>query len=207
MIEVQLRPDPSKAYSFTPDARVAKWAAQVSPQGPGWSFKLLVLGPDMIPVVATPEEAAARPELAVLSVMAHAGRMPSARAVARATAATQADVNLPCGELYFDAILASLSAAARKAFEAMNMKNYEFFGSFRPAGSRWLRRFVTRLLVARIWPRWTDGFSARSLPPGRMMSFGTIRSVFCGCPLQNNKALTPARRPLRSLRCRTFCLT
>ena len=157
VIEVQLRPDPSKAYSwpyyvaslqlrlrcptclliFTPDARVAKWAAHISPQGPGWSFKPLVLGPDMIPVVTTPEDAAARPELAVLSVMAHAARMPSARAAAMATAATQAVVNLPCGELYFDAILASLSAAARKAFEAMNIKNYEF-------QSEWARNLIAQ---------------------------------------------------------------
>ncbi len=155
VIEVQLRPDPQKAYSwpyyvaslqlrlrcptclliFTPDARVAAWAAHISPQGPGWSFRPLVLGPDMIPVVATAEDAAARPELAVLSVMAHALGMEPAAAAAMATAAALAVVNLPSGELYFDTILASLSAAARKAFEAMNIKNYEF-------QSDWARNLV-----------------------------------------------------------------
>ncbi len=155
VIEVQLRPDPQKAYSWpyyvaslqlrlrcptclliiTPDARVAAWAASIGPQGPGWSFMPLVLGPDMIPVVAEPEDAAARPELAVLSVMAHAMGMQPTVAAAMATAATQAVVNLPCGELYFDAIIGSLSAAARKAFESMNTKNYEF-------QSEWARNLV-----------------------------------------------------------------
>jgi hypothetical protein len=153
VVEVQLRIDGKKRYSwplyaaslrvrlgcptcvliYAPDAEVAAWAAATVPGGPGWSLQPLVLGPQLMPIVAEPDQAAARPELAVLSVMAHGRRLPPHEAALMATTAVNAaaahrDDDL--AKLYYDLVISALSDAARKAFEAMHLKNYEYQSEF-----------------------------------------------------------------------------
>ena len=152
VLEVQLRIDAQKRYSwphyaaslrvrlacptcvlvYAPDPDVAAWAAAVVLGGPGWSLQPFVLGPDHVPVIADRREAAARPELAVLSAMAHGRRLPPERAALVAVTALEAVAKQDDGPLvlYYDLLVDSLSAAARKAFEAMDLKNYEFKTDF-----------------------------------------------------------------------------
>jgi hypothetical protein len=138
VVEVQLAPDPRKLFTWplyatgvrarfecqalvlvvAPEASVARWAARPIDIGPGHRFVPLVVGPDAVPVVTSVEEAAADPELAVLSVLAH-GNGDVEQAVRIALVATEAakpleeDVSL----LYFRLVRAALSEAARKAFQ------------------------------------------------------------------------------------------
>jgi hypothetical protein len=63
---------PVTVLCVCPDADVAAWYATPIPTDlPGYVFRAEVLGPGDIPVITDPEEAAARPEMAVMSVMAH----------------------------------------------------------------------------------------------------------------------------------------
>jgi hypothetical protein len=152
VVEVQLRIDGHKHYSwphyaaslrarlscptcilvYAPDGGVARWAATVVPGGPGWSLQPLVLGPDLVPVVADARLAEARPELAVLSAMAHGRRLPPERSAQVAATALRAVAAQDDGlaVLYYDLVVDSLSEAARKAFEAMDLKKYEFKTEF-----------------------------------------------------------------------------
>ena len=120
---------PVELLVLTPDSTVAAWASAPIPldSAAGSVVRPRVLGPDAIPVVTDPEEAARRPELAVLSVMAH-GRGEVDRAVQVALAAV-AGVELISDRdmfvLYSDLIDAALSDAARKAFQ-MLPQGYEF---------------------------------------------------------------------------------
>ncbi|MEU8055888.1 hypothetical protein [Microbispora bryophytorum] len=60
-----------------PKARTAKWAAApIRTSLPGYTLTCQVIGPDQIPAVTHPAEAAAHPELAALSVMAHGEHPP-----------------------------------------------------------------------------------------------------------------------------------
>jgi hypothetical protein len=152
VLEVQLQVDEQKRYTwpyyatrlhlrlrcptcvlvYAADEGVARWASSLSLGGPGWSFSPWVLAPNLVPVVRDAAEAAARPELAVLSAMAHGDKLPpeeaaALAATALAAVATAGDVH---GLLYYDLVVASLSAAARKAFEAMDTKKYEFKTEF-----------------------------------------------------------------------------
>ncbi len=108
----------------TPDAKVAEWAATPMPFGFVSSYLPLVIGPKQIPLIADPEQAKAAPFLAVLSAVAH-GQDDPELAVQAAAAARDAVVPLDDGVVYFDLIKASLSEAARKAFE-MLPATYEF---------------------------------------------------------------------------------
>ncbi|MGK3992249.1 hypothetical protein [Sorangium sp. So ce1024] len=92
IVEVQLGVDPRKRYSWpdystgvratsccpvsllvvAPDPAVATWCAEPIETGiPGFVLRPPVLGRAAIPVVTDPMEAARRPELAVLSALAH----------------------------------------------------------------------------------------------------------------------------------------
>jgi hypothetical protein len=66
---------PVTVLCVCPDADVAAWYATPIPTDlPGYVFRAEVLGPGDIPVITAPEEVAARPEMAVMSVMAHGRR-------------------------------------------------------------------------------------------------------------------------------------
>jgi hypothetical protein len=113
---------------------VARWAEQPIELGPGSVFQPVVLGPDRIPRVVDPREAGARPEVAVLSLLAHRHAdeaLPAAAAALQAVAAVDQDQ----AAVYYDMINQSLDAVAQRALELlMNIKNYEFRSpTFRPA--------------------------------------------------------------------------
>ncbi|MFC1643127.1 hypothetical protein ACFL5O_10675, partial [Myxococcota bacterium] len=97
--------------------------------GPGTTFQPLVVGPDGVPVVTDPVVAAAEPELAVLSVMAHgSGDVEIAVKIAMAAEPACADLPEDQALVYSDLIRISLSEAARKALEELmaNTQVYEF---------------------------------------------------------------------------------
>ncbi len=59
---------------LTPSSRVAKWATKAIRLGPGNpGFRVLVIGPDQLPPLHTPEVAARAPARAVLTWLAHRG--------------------------------------------------------------------------------------------------------------------------------------
>jgi hypothetical protein len=114
----------------TPYAKVARWAAKRRPIGGGNTFAPLVVGPEQIPEVVDVDEAVARPELAVLSAMAHGRREVGGRiALAAAEAARRLDPDTAA--LYYDVVLGSLGPAAQRALEAL-MPNgrYEYKSEF-----------------------------------------------------------------------------
>jgi hypothetical protein len=104
-----------------------RWASQAIPLGPGFSFTPYVLGPSAVPTITDPAVAAADPELAVLSAMAHGQGDPETAALI-GLAATSAVGQLSDPDrvvLYGDLILSALSEAARKALQ-MIPQGYEF---------------------------------------------------------------------------------
>lgn len=148
VVEVQLRPDPRKRYSWpvyvaglrarlqcpccllviTPSAKLAKWAQARIDMGPGCHFLPLVVAPEGVPVITDPDQAKKDPELAVLSVMAHGRKhVRTAVQIALSAASACAPLDEDTRVLYFDLIEAALSEAARKAFE-MLPQNYQFQG-------------------------------------------------------------------------------
>lgn len=83
----------------TADAEVARWAAKpITTFQPGAPFTPIVVGPDRIPIVTSPEEAERLPALAVLSALAHAPRLAPSRSggwrSARRAASTRSAVRL-----------------------------------------------------------------------------------------------------------------
>lgn len=108
----------------TPDAAVARWAQKPTSFGLVSTFTPLVIGPEQVPLLTDPEEAKRRPFLAVLSAVAH-GQDELEQAIAAASLARDAIVPLADGDVYFDLIKATLSEAARKAFE-MLPATYEY---------------------------------------------------------------------------------
>ncbi len=148
VVEVQLRRDPQKRYTWpvyaatlrarlqcdayvlvvTPSERVARWCREPISQGAGSSLRPLVLGPEAIPVVRDPEIARAVPELGVLSVWAHAPHRDAAESAQLAFSALRGleTLDVERGRLYSDIVLWRLNEAARAALEAeMISKGYE----------------------------------------------------------------------------------
>jgi hypothetical protein len=149
IVEVQLGVDPRKLWSWpeyttgarafhrcpvgllvvAPDPAVAAWCAQpIEIAIPGFVLCPPVLGREAVPVVTDPAEAARRPELAVLSAMAH-GEGPQGAAIAAAVMPAIRALDDDRARFYGDLVLNSLDAAARRALEAM-MKGYEYQSDF-----------------------------------------------------------------------------
>lgn len=148
VIEVQLRPDPKKRYSWpaylailrdrvqcdccvlvmTTDERTARWAGKPSSLGPGSVLTPLVIGPAGVPLVTDKERAKQEPELAVMSAMTH-GRGDVKTAVQVALSALEGSRPLARERrmVYLDLVEAALSEAARKAI-GMLPEGYEFRG-------------------------------------------------------------------------------
>lgn len=154
LVEVQLRPDPAKRFSWpsyavamaarwrcpatllvvAPDERVARWAAAPIPFAlDSGYFRPLVLGPSHIPLVTEPAQARADPELAVLSALAHgdeAGGLPVLLAMYPGLS------HLPdeLAAVYHDVVLGRLSAPRRRELEdAMPFfrgREYEYTSEF-----------------------------------------------------------------------------
>jgi hypothetical protein len=87
-----------------------------------------VLSRTSVPVVADLGEAARRPELGVLSAMAH-GESEQGTTIAAAVLPAIQGLDDDRARLYYDLVYNSLHEAARRALEAM-MKGYEYQSDF-----------------------------------------------------------------------------
>ena len=149
IVEVQLAVDPRKRLSLpayvtvsraihgcpagllvvAPDPLVAAWCAEPIETGvPGFVLSPPVLRRTAVPVVTDPEEAARRPELAVLSVMAH-GETEQGATIADALLPALQELDDDRARFYYDLVYNSLNEAARLSLESM-MKSYEYQSDF-----------------------------------------------------------------------------
>ena len=149
VVEVQLRVDPVKRFSWpdyitgsrlrqrsqvcllvvAPSPDVAAWCAEPIETGtPGFVLHPPVLGRAAVPIVTDPAEAARRPELGVLSAMAH-GDSDVGAAIAAAVLPAVEQLDEERARFYGDLVLTSLNEAARRALEA-KMKGYEYQSDF-----------------------------------------------------------------------------
>ena len=148
VVEVQLSIDPDKRFSWpnyltksrdqhrcpadlliiAPDPSVADWSGEPIEIGPpGFVLTPPVLRGKLIPVVTDPEDAARRPELAVLSAMAH-GDTIDAQAIVQAVLPALEKLKKLDKErsnFYFDMVYNSINEAARRALET-KMKGYVY---------------------------------------------------------------------------------
>ena len=115
----------------TPDPATAKWASTPIDTGqPGSPFVPLVIGPGAVPVVADAEQARSRPELAVLSALAH-GHEPVGLQVAMVVLGLAGGLNEERAKLYVDLVLSALNESAKRALEAMMASgNYQYQSDF-----------------------------------------------------------------------------
>jgi hypothetical protein len=116
----------------TVDEAVARWAAKPIDMGNGSRLVPLVIGPTGVPEVTDQAHARSDPELAVLSAMAHGNDANIEKSVRIALAAQFAasSLDLDRSKLYVDLVRHSLSEAARRALQAMDMRNYEYQSDF-----------------------------------------------------------------------------
>ncbi len=158
VVEVQLHIDEDKRFTWplyaagirqrlrcpvtlvvlTLDESVARWAATpIALDERGSMTCPVVLGPGRIPAVTDVAAARAQPELAVVSVLAHA-HGPRALDVGRALLEACRDLDDVRGRLYTDVVFAFLNDAARRALEVeMQLDNYIYQSEF-------ARRFVAQ---------------------------------------------------------------
>ncbi len=81
-----------------------------------------------VPIVTDRGEAARRPELGVLSAIAH-GETEAGEAIASAMLPVIKELDADRSRLYYDLVYNSVNEAARRVLEAM-MKNYEYQSPF-----------------------------------------------------------------------------
>lgn len=143
-IEVQLRREPEKlrkwpAYGGILHARhgcpaavlvvaidraTASWASAPISFGPGAVLRPLVIGPEQVPRVSDAAEAAANPEIALLSALTHGAEDRAAEiGIAAVEAAGALDDDR--ARLYVDLILQALSASARAHVEAFMIQDWQ----------------------------------------------------------------------------------
>lgn len=152
VVEAQLQADPKKRLAWpgylvgarlrhgcsasvlvvAPDAAVATWCAEPILLGPcGSIVRPLVLGPWAVPIVKDIPSARERPELAVLSAMAHGRSEDLGVEVALSALAASAGLDAERSALYADLVLSALSQAVRRALEeSMTIRNYEYQSDF-----------------------------------------------------------------------------
>jgi hypothetical protein len=149
IVEVQLAVDPRKRLSWpayvtvaranhgcpadllvvAPDPAIAGWCAEPIEIGvSGFVLRPPVLRRSAVPIVTDPREAARRPELGVLSAMAH-GQNEQGVTIATAVLTAIRGLDDDRVRLYYDLVYNSLNEAARRALEAM-MKGYEYQSDF-----------------------------------------------------------------------------
>jgi hypothetical protein len=149
IVEVQLAVDPKKRFSWpayvtvsrafhgcpanllvvAPDPVVAGWCAEPIEIGvAGFILRPPVLRRTAVPVVTDRGEAARRPELAVLSALAHGDTEQGATIAAAVLPAIQG-LDEDRASFYYDIMYNSLNEAARRALETM-MKGYEYQSDF-----------------------------------------------------------------------------
>lgn len=158
VVEVQLQVDDDKRFVWplyvaglrarlrcpvalvvlTLDERVARWAAvPIGLDERGSVLRPWVVGPSEVPAITQVADAAALPELALLSVLAH-GREPGAERLGRALLEASRDLDDARARLYTDIAFAFLDDAARAILEAeLQLPGYTYQSEF-------ARRFVTQ---------------------------------------------------------------
>jgi hypothetical protein len=117
---------PATLVVLAPSPAVARWASQPIELGhPGFALRPIVIGYDRIPRICDGAAAAAAPELAVLSAMAH-------RDLETVEAAKTGLAGLPEDRqrLYWDVIMSGLPELVRSAVEARMLKGYEYQSEF-----------------------------------------------------------------------------
>ncbi len=120
---------PAGLLVVAPDAHVAAWCAEPIEIGvPGFVLRPPVLGRSNVPVVTDAAEAARRPELGVLSVMAHGESEHGATIAAAVLPAIQA-LDDERARFYCDLVYNSLNDATRRTLETI-MKGYEYQSDF-----------------------------------------------------------------------------
>lgn len=120
---------PAGLLVVAPEPIVAGWCSEPIETGvPGFVLRPPVLARTAIPVVEDPGEAVRRPELGVLSAMAH-GETEQGTTVAAAVLPALRDLDDDRARLYYDLVYNSLHEGARRALEAM-MKGYEYQSDF-----------------------------------------------------------------------------
>jgi hypothetical protein len=149
IVEVQLAVDPRKRLSWpayvtvsraihgcpaallvvAPEPSLAEWCAEPIETGvPGFVLRPPVLPRTAVPVVTDLGEAARRPELGVLSALAH-GETEEGATIAAAVLPAIRELDPDRARFYYDLVYNSLNDAARRALEAM-MKGYEYQSDF-----------------------------------------------------------------------------
>jgi hypothetical protein len=114
---------------IAPDPTVAAWCAEPIETGiPGFVLSPSVLNRTSVPIVTDRGEAARRPELGVLSAIAH-GETEAGEAIAAAMLPAIKELDADRSRLYYDLVYNSVNEAARRALETM-MKNYEYQSPF-----------------------------------------------------------------------------
>ena len=112
-----------------PDPAVAGWCAEPIETGiPGFILRPPVLRRTEVPVVTDPEEATQRPELGVLSALAH-GEADQGATIASAVLPAIRGLDDERARFYYDLVYNSLNEATRHALEA-RMKGYEYQSDF-----------------------------------------------------------------------------
>ncbi len=150
VVEVQLEADPEKHFSWpvyvaglrtrhrcpafvlavTVSETMAMWCRTRFDLGGSNFFGPVVLAPSAVPAIDDEATARQRPELAVLSCIAHAGE-PDALARGRATLAAVRDLPGEKPAAYSDLVLVAYEKGARAAFEELMMSDhYEFQSDF-----------------------------------------------------------------------------
>lgn len=150
VIEVQLRPDPEKGFTWpaylaalrhrhrhgftlvvvTLSRSTARWARRPIETGhPGWALVPHVIGPEDVPVVDDAEQARADPELAVLSAMVH-GKGPSAERVGRAAFMGIRDLDARRTRLYADILMTALGRLAEPILGELMQQGYVYQSDF-----------------------------------------------------------------------------
>jgi hypothetical protein len=149
IVEVQLAVDPRKRLSWpayvtvsraihgcpaallvvAPEPGLAEWCAEPIETGvPGFVLRPPVLCRTAVPVVTDLGEAARRPELGVLSALAH-GETEEGATIAAAVLPAIRELDDDRARFYYDLVYNSLNEATRRALEAM-MKGYEYQSDF-----------------------------------------------------------------------------
>lgn len=119
---------PTDLLVVAPDPSVAAWCAEPIEIGvPGFILRPPVLPRSSVPVVTEPEEAVRRPELGVLSAMAH-GETDQGAAIAAAVLPAIRELDDDRAKLYYDLVYNSLNEAARREMEMI--KDYEYQSDF-----------------------------------------------------------------------------
>ena len=118
---------PAAVLVVTPSEAVARWAQKPIDLGIGSSFQPLVLGPSAVPRIVTAGDAAAAPELAILSALAHGPKEKNVVVAAFAGLDAMPSEDI---QLYFDLIWSRLDSALRQEVQAMLKAEKPFLSDF-----------------------------------------------------------------------------